>query len=109
MTLSQIVKEALETSDEKTLVVKLIKRLRGDKNTRISEALNSLSDLVETIAFVGYIKEVKGRDELVLILKENTQLCYRLLPHTNTEIWTRGVRLGKWLKRKYGRRIYEGL
>jgi len=109
ITLSELVKEALETSDEKTLVAKLMKRLKGDKNYRISVALNSLSDLVETIAFVRYIKEAKGKDELVLILKENTQVCYRLLPHTNTETWVRGVRLGKWLKRRYGRRIYEGL
>ena len=109
LTLSELVKETLGTKDERTLVGKLMKRLNGSKEKRVMDALNSLSDLTETIAFLAYLKEMKGRENLVIFLQENTQLCYRLLPHVDSEEWNRGKRLGKWLKRKYGRRIYEGL
>lgn len=109
MTLSELVKETLETEDEETLIGKLVKRLQGSKQKRIIDALNSLKDLVETVALLRYLKEVAGRDSLITFLQLDTQLSYRLIGYVDTEEWKQGKRLGKWLVRKYGRRIYEGL
>jgi len=107
-TLSEIVKWASENTKNPTL--RLMDRLDLDsKKERIRKCLNELSLVSEQVALLKYLAIAIGRMELLGFLYTEKVLRDKLMDYVRTPEWDYGRKLGKWLYKRYGRRIYEGL